>query len=119
MHEQVADAPPIVPGSIELPRLFDLIEGEDTLGFLRDHPFLLPLLVELRREVDAHFDPWTPVLLDLQTDPEEGDTAIFARIRSGFDLDESLWRWRQLVDDWWLDALRGSDMPMHVDVIGR
>ncbi len=119
MSERGAAAPPTVPRPIALPRLFELIEDEETLGFLREHPFLLPLLAELRREVDAHFDPWTPVLLDLRTDPEEGDTALFARIRSGFDLDESLRRWRRLVDDWWLDALPRSDTLMHLDVYSR
>lgn len=60
MPEQIAAAPPVVPGSIALPRLVELIEGEDTLGFLGDHPFLVPLLVELRREVDTHFAPGPP-----------------------------------------------------------
>lgn len=111
MSEHAVVPPPVAEPTIELPRLFAPVQEDGVRAFLRDHPFLLPLLVELRRQVDTLFGPWAPVLLDLRTDPDEGDTALFARIQSDAEFDESMRRLDRLYDAWWLDALpRGNDM---------
>lgn len=119
MRDQAVDPGPLPAPPLALPRSFRPLQEAAVAAFLRDRPFLLPLLAELRREVDAHFGPWTPVLLDLRTDPEEGDTALFARIDSGLPIEDAMARHERVVRMWWLESLARSDAPMHIDVLGR
>ena len=95
---------------------FDGAEDETVADFVRRHRQLEPLLQALRREVDARFDPQTPVLLELATDPEEGDTTLFARIRTTWPIDEAMRRLDDLVDAWWLDHLPRARGLLYLDV---
>jgi len=95
---------------------FDGAEDEVIARFLRQHRHLAPLLRDVRREVDAHFGPGTPVLLELATDPEEGDMALFALIRTKLSVDDALDRLDALFDAWWLDNLPRAQGLLHLDV---
>ena len=86
--------------------------------FLRRHPDLAPLLQELRQEVDKIFDAWTPVELEVVTDPEEGDSALFARIRTDVPLDDALQRLDALLDGWGVHTLPKARGLLHLDVRG-
>jgi hypothetical protein len=95
---------------------FDGAEDEAIARFLRQHRHLAPLLRDVRREVDAHVDPRTPVLLELATDPEEGDMALFARIRTELPVGEALDRLDAIFDSWWLNNVPRAQGLLHLDV---
>lgn len=98
---------------------FDGGEDEPVTRFVQAHRHLRPLLHGLRREVDARFGPGTPVRLDLVTDPEEGDVALFARIGTALPVDEAVRRLDALVDGWWLGRSPRVRGLIHLDVHGR
>lgn len=98
---------------------FDGGEDESVARFVREHRLLEPLLHGLRHEVDARFGPGTPVRLDVVTDPEEGDVALFARIGAKLPVDEAVRRLDAFVDAWWLGRLPQADGLLHLDVHGR
>nr|MBA3527782.1 hypothetical protein [Propionibacteriaceae bacterium] len=74
------------------------------------------MLDEAREQIAGVFGPETPVGLELATDPEEGDSALFARIETPLPVDAALDRLNCLYDDWWLDALPEARGFLHVDV---
>lgn len=85
--------------------------------FLARHRFLVPVLQEARPAIAAAFGPETPVILELSTDPEEGDSALFARIETTLPVPTALDRLNRLYDDWWMDALPAAKGFLHVDVV--
>ena len=84
--------------------------------FLARHRFLVPVLREARRSIAAMFGPETPVILEVSTDPEEGDSALFARIETALPDPAALDRLNRLYEEWWLDALPAAEGFLHVDV---
>ena len=99
-------------------RIYDL-EGRDAVvEFVKRSPQLIPLLVELRRQVDVHVGASAPIRLEVVTDPDEGDRALFARIRTDLSPPDALRRLDSLLDAWWLDALPRARGLLHLDVLG-
>jgi hypothetical protein len=95
---------------------FDGAKDEAVAAFVRRHRQLEPLLRALRRDVDAHFDPQTPILLELATDPEEGDATLFARIGTTLSTSDAMQRLDTLVDAWWLENMPRAGGLLHLDV---
>ncbi len=91
-------------------------DRETVERFLARHRFLVPVLGEARHSIAAIFGPETPVRLELVTDPEEGDSALFARIETTLPVPAALDRLNRLSDDWWLDALPAAQGFLHIDV---
>ena len=84
--------------------------------FLARHRFLVPVLREARQSIAETFGPETPVILEVSTDPEKGDSALFARIETALPVPAALDRLNRLYDVWWLDALPAARGFLHVDV---
>jgi len=91
-------------------------DRETVERFLARHRFLVPVLDEARHAIAAVFGPETPVRLELSTDPEEGDTTLFARIETPLPVHAALDRLNRLSDDWWLSAMPAARGLLHVDV---
>jgi hypothetical protein len=91
-------------------------DRETVERFIARHRFLVPVLDEARHAIAAVFGPETPVRLELSTDPEEGDTTLFARIETPLPIHAALDRLNRLSDDWWLDAMPAARGLLHVDV---
>lgn len=116
MSPRSADVATVLEKPIHPEPRFDGVEDESVARFLRRHRHLRPLLDDLRREIDAHFGPGAPVILELATDPEEGDTALFARIRTELPVDHAMDRLDAIFDAWWLDNLPRAQGFLHIDV---
>lgn len=84
--------------------------------FLDRYDFLVPLLDEARVNIARVFGPETPAGLELVTDPEEGDSALFVRVETSLPPRSALDRLNVLFDDWWLDAMPAARGLVHVDV---
>lgn len=79
-------------------------------------PWMLSLLAEARHEIDAVFGPGVPVNLEVATDPEEGDSALFARIAAALPLEEALQRLDTLWTHRGLEALARAGGSFHLDI---
>ena len=95
---------------------YALTDAPAVLAFLDEHPQLRPLLDAARPHLAAAFGPEAPVILELATDPEEGDAALFARVETPLPPRAALARLDGFLDAWWLDALPESGGMLHFDV---
>lgn len=81
-------------------------DGQKVRTFLRQHPYLVPLLVEAREAIAAFFGGNTPVSLEVVVDPEaEGDPELYAQIHTAAGSSEALRALRCLDEGWWLRTL--------------
>ena len=78
--------------------------------FIQRHPYLAPVLRDLRREVDVRFGPWVPVRLEVVTDPEEGDSACTRASRRCF-------RSRKPCNGWILSSKPGGSVASRAHAI--
>lgn len=78
-------------------------------------PWLRSMLAEARLEIDTAFCPGVPVDLEVTTDPEEGDSALFARIATALPVEEVLKRLETLWDRWGLETLSQNGGAFHLD----
>lgn len=74
--------------------------------FLREHPFVMPLLHETITKISEYF-PGAPVKLELFQDPESEDVSehLFVRIGVESEPEEALGKLRRLQSEWWLARL--------------
>ena len=84
-----------------LHRAYDLRNPDEIVPFLTDHPELVPLLIEGRRQIDDYFADGVPVSLSLDTDPEEGDQGLYAWIVTDMPVEESHQRLYRFWREWW------------------
>ena len=73
--------------------------------YLRQHSFLVPLLHQARGEIDRHFGPDARVRLEVVTDFEEGDQALFARVQTSLTPADSRRRLDAFWETWLFKAL--------------
>ncbi len=57
-----------------------------------------------------------PVRLEVVTDSEEGDSALYARILTALPAEEALQRLDALLEAWWLHSLPRARNLLHLDV---
>jgi hypothetical protein len=103
----------------DLDRIRAVYEFEDereVTARLEDFPFLVPLLLEARGRLAAHFGPDAPVRIDLACDPEGVDRSLFARVLTDLEPEDALDRLDAFGEDWWLEAGRASHNLLHFDV---
>ena len=88
--------------------------------FLRDHPFLAPLLSEAYLEIEKHFGPSPSVFLEVVTDPEATDDhMLYALIGTRLPPEDALERLDRLDEDWWLGSLdrARNSLCIHVEYL--
>lgn len=95
---------------------YEVTDAEAVAAILSREPRLLPVLAEARSEINAAFWPGVPVVLEVIADPEEGDSALFARIFAAIPLDEALQRLDMLWSRWGLDAMSQTNGSFHLDI---
>ncbi|MDP9358736.1 MAG: hypothetical protein M3R02_26350, partial [Chloroflexota bacterium] len=89
-----------------LSAVYSFQDDQKVRTFLRQHPFLVPLLVEAREVIPVYFGRTTPVSLEVVVDPEaEGDPELYAQIHTSAGSSEALQALRGLDEEWWLGAL--------------
>lgn len=99
----------------------DLITVDDVVrieAFLRQHPALLDLLLELRSRAGEVFGEELQVSLQLLEEPdnENEELELFALVRSAAPLEERLRHLRRLDESWWRDAASRAAGLLNVDV---
>lgn len=99
-----------------LERTYVFRERDLVLPFLRQHFFLIPALLEAPAVVWRYF-PFSPLVLEVVTDPEvPDDEQLMMYISTEVDAEEALSRLNQLDEDWWLDALEQVEGKMCIDL---
>jgi hypothetical protein len=78
--------------------------------FLRDHPYLVQLLLDTHREIKAYF-PNSEVFLDMSIEPEEADDKenLIGSIATDLPSDEALETLEKFYDNWWWQASKKAD----------
>ena len=84
--------------------VYDFADEDEVTARLEEHPFLVPLLLEARGRLSAHFGPEAPVRIDLAFDPTGEDRSLFARVVTDLPPREALDRLNAFAEEWWLDA---------------
>ncbi len=88
-------------------------EIQDVVRFLNLHLHLVPLLIAARPVLARHFGPDTPVrlevVIDRESEPEDGDAHLFAMVRTQLEPEAARPLLRRFDRAWWLANLRRSD----------
>lgn len=80
---------------------YQLRERENVIGFLEQHAFLLPVLVELNAPIQRYF-PGAVCALEVFHDPDSPDHAqLLVAIGTPLPADEALNRLDELDANWW------------------
>jgi hypothetical protein len=84
--------------------LYIFREANEVRSFLKENPFLIPLLQEARMHIKRYF-PDSDVVLEVVTDPEiMGEKDLVAFIVVELTADEACDILDRLDEEWWLDA---------------
>ena len=88
-----------------LQRLYTLKNAKEVAHFLVDCPFLVPLLEEVPKKLQAYF-PNSPITLDVSQDPDEdeGVSYLVASILTKVSPKEAFEAMKRFDYDWWLDV---------------
>jgi len=85
----------------------------DVDRFLKLYPHIVQLLIEARPLLARHFGPETPIRLEVVVDPEsdaeDGDAQLFAFVETPLEPEEARPKLWQFKDQWWLERFRRSD----------
>jgi hypothetical protein len=109
-RRMTAPPKPATPTDLDRVRAaYDFADEAEVTARLAEHPCLIPLLLEARGRLAAHFGPEAPVRIDLAfnlqgLDPEFWDRSMFARVITDLPPREALDRLDDFVKEWWLDA---------------
>jgi hypothetical protein len=89
----------------DLAELYAFQDDGSVRGFLRQHPYLVPLLEEARRMIPRYFGHDVRVSLEVVENLEsEDDQELYAKVHTAA-CDEALGTLRRFDEGWWLDAL--------------
>jgi hypothetical protein len=87
-----------------LKQLYTFREQTEVLQFLKQYPFLIPVLLEAPEKI-RHYFPDCQLFLEVSIDPEIIDYVLLVlSILINLDPDEAVDRLHQLDKDWWLNS---------------
>lgn len=96
---------------------YDLSTDPDVVTYLRQYPWLVPLLDEVRGEIDRRFGSDARVRFEAVTDFEEGDHALFVRVKTSLALDDIRPREDAFWETWLFEALPKDGHLLPFDVL--
>ena len=107
----------IEPALQTLEQLYTFRRPEEVSEFLRDHSFLVPLLLEAHGKIEQYFGSSSEVILEVITDPEaEDDHELFALVPTNLSPDEALSHLDRFDQEWWLDASSQAHCLLNIDL---
>lgn len=94
-----------------LDQLYILREPAEVIRFIKEHPFLAPLLLEAHSQIAKFFGPYPHVYLEIVADPEAaaGASQLVAFVSTPLSPDEALDILARLDESWWLEALQRAE----------
>jgi len=100
-----------------LQEIYSFRRKEEVAGFLENHPYLVPLLLEAYPQIERHFSGHPVVFLEVITDPEaDDDRELYAFIGTRLPPEGALDKLDKFDKDWWLRALEKAkgNLCIHV-----
>ncbi len=99
------------PVSIDdLTELYSVQDRAEVGEYLRQFPFLVPLLKEARGKIARYFGVEVQVSLAVvESQEDENDRELYAKIHTSAPSESALKSLRSLDAGWWLDALDQAD----------
>lgn len=102
----------------QLKQQYEIDEEARVAAFLRSRRHLIPVLQEGRTAVNIVFGEETPILLQMQRDPETGFEYLIAWVRTALPAAAAVDRMLELDDAWFGDQLDrvGDDLNFNLGV---
>lgn len=92
-----------------LEQRYSFRDREEVLSFLESNSFLVPLLFEIRQQLD-HYLTMTEIYLKVVAEPDSyDDEQLVVSIVPGMEPDVAYDRLEAFDDDWWLDNIEAAD----------
>ena len=83
---------------------YRLRDRAQVLGFIQQHTFLVPLLLEASEPLRKYF-PGSEAFLEVVTDPEViGDRELVVSVLTDLDPGEAVPKLKRFDKDWWLNS---------------
>ncbi len=99
--------------------LYTFADRSRVLGFLEDHAYLVPVLLEASEHLGLHFDG-APLVLQTIVDPEEEDaedaTELVLSIVTPLDPTDAISKFVLFENAWWLGALPQARGKLCIDL---
>ncbi len=99
-----------------LDKLYQFRDHNQVETFLRNHIYLVNLLLEALAKVKNCFGQDSQIALEVVRDPEDGDCKLFAFVLTALPVEEALALRDQLDDEWWLEASERGQGQLIIDV---
>jgi hypothetical protein len=98
---------------------FDLVNRDEIIHFIQDHPALAPLVLEARRVLRGVFDPGSDLALEVLVDPDDDaldDCHLYLLIRTPLSSSDALARLDQFDKEWWLEHLNRANGDLTISI---
>jgi hypothetical protein len=96
---------------------FDVADELAVRGYLDEHQFLVPLLVEAHQRIPRYFPDQARIRLQLLPDRDDGDHVdLFALIQTGLPEDQALALLDRFDEERWLEATIQRRGRLTIDV---
>ena len=92
---------------------FELRDETSIWDYLRQYPFLCPLLLEAREQVRRIFGAETSPALEVSVDPNDWSRQLFIVVPTRLDAKAALAFFDKLDKEWWLEASERADFRMN------
>ncbi len=90
-------------------------QAETVNGFLKTNPFLVPILIEAKPQLERFFGK-AKVRLELDVDHEEGWPELFGMVEVNLPVDKALSLLHQFQQEWFSNVDRRIFMKLNFDV---
>jgi hypothetical protein len=92
-------------------------DRDEVIGFIKNRPFLIPILTEAYSKIGSYFPESPQVFLEVVTDPEvPDDTQLVASVKTNLSPDEALERLDSFDREWWLQSMDRAKGELCIDV---
>src|SRR5882672_3201427 len=100
----------------QLDDLYQFRNQGEVKDYLRRCDYVIDVLLEAPEQIKSRFGRDAQIVLEVITDPEDGDRKLFAFILTPLAVEEAMDRLEKLDEEWWLDASERAEGQLIVDV---
>lgn len=93
---------------------FTLMNSSLVIKFLREHLYLVNLILTARSKIADYFGQSTPLALSLAQYPDEGAEELYLFIQTKLSAKEALPLLELFEENWWLDTLSRARCKMTI-----
>lgn len=93
---------------------FELKNADKVNQYLRQNPFLLPLLIEAKSQIARLFGLEAKTAIEVVADPSDGSSQLYLIVSTSLSSEEADDLFEKLDQEWWLEASERAQFRMNI-----